>query len=284
MQQTNIYNLPESIFNAVFAGTQVPAETVIRVTELIGPPLQRQLKMQHWNDLEDDASMRLWSLLGQSMHYILGNFAPKNAIAEERISIDMDGVTITGQPDLYEGDGKITDWKVTSVWSFLSGVKPEWQCQLNVYAFLYRQLGFEIKELWINAILRDWQKGKVKADPDYPKIPFQAIRVPLWTEEEQLAYIRQRIALHKNTAVEPCTESERWRKPTRYAVKKIDGKRATSVQDTEEAAKQYLAVKVKEKDWSKYVIETRPGEDVRCKEYCIVAECCPFNIYREWPE
>ena len=64
MRLTNHYDLPPAIYQAVSGMTRKPEPHVYHPTELINNPLIRFLKMRHWDELEEDASDRLWALLG----------------------------------------------------------------------------------------------------------------------------------------------------------------------------------------------------------------------------
>jgi len=308
MKFSNVHNLPEAIVNAVSAYNYPPKEGRYSVTDLISPPQIRQLKMKFFDVLSEDVSERLWALLGQACHAVLDKSKPVDALAEEKLVVDFEGVTISGKSDLYH-DGSLEDYKITSTFSFLLsdkieicectkcggcdmppqrearrnmncpkcgekmitkkiGCKKEWFFQLQVYAWLHTRLGMPVKELWIRAILRDWQGSKVKADPDYPKISFQSVPVPLWTLDEQERYIRARIEAHK--ALNPqCSNEERWLRASSWAVMKNDNKRAFRVFDNIEQAENLAKT-----DKSFTVIE-RKGSYNRCLSYCPVRAVCP---------
>jgi hypothetical protein len=275
MQITNTHNLPEPIFKAVSAVWPIKPHRY-SVTDLIGPPLIRQLKIKHFAERVEDASDRLWLLLGKAMHHILDAHASVDAFAEEKLVADHNGYQIVGVSDTYKA-GIITDYKVTSVWSWVYAEDKDWEQQLNIYAWLWQHTGFTVYELWIRAILRDWTKRQVK--DDYPPIPFVSKRIRLWPHDEAQAYINERLRLHTATEVPACTPEEMWEKPTTYAVKKKKRKKALRVLDTKEEAEAWMA-KNEKADW----IEVRPGERVRCRDYCPVKQFCPNNIYRDSPD
>jgi hypothetical protein len=269
MKLTNRFNLPETLVNTVGIA-YAPKENRIGVTELIDSPLIRQLKLQHWDILEEDVSDKLWSVLGSACHYILEKGAPINAFGEEKLTFSIGNKTIAGKSDLYH-DEEISDWKVTSVWNFLLGAKDEWIAQLNVYKFLWEKMGYPVKSLKINAILRDWQKSKAKFDNTYPQIPFLSIDIPMWSTPIVTEYIFDRLAYHAIKPAPECTPEEKWQRESSFAVIKGDNKRATRVFDTEAEAQEYA------KSDSKYHVESRPGECVRCQDYCIVKNVCPYH-------
>lgn len=271
MKISNIHNLPDSIKQAVEVSNRPLLPDLISVTTLIDSPYIRYLRMKHWEELTEDASDRIWALLGSAVHYIIDKSETPAALTEERLTIThSSGIRISGMPDHYENE-EITDYKVTSVYSFLKGLKPEWEKQLNLYAFLFRAHGFPVKSLKIQAILRDWQRGKVLADPDYPIIPFMTVNVPLWSPERVQEYIDVQIAEHTADPVRFCIPAERWQKEPQFAVMKGDNKRATRVFDTEIEANMF---RQGHKDANKMLVVSRPGGYMRCQDYCNVAMYC----------
>jgi hypothetical protein len=278
MQITNQHNLPETIVNVLSQGSHKPKIGRYGVSDLIGAPLVRILKIKHWDELEQDVGDMMWLLLGKSVHYILEGGAPLEGIAEEKMVLPFGNVVVVGVPDLWHNE-IVNDYKITSVFSFLLGDKPEWERQLNVYAFMYYMNNFKVSGLKINAILRDWMKSKADREEDYPPIPFMSVDVPLWDTDKQRQYIIDRIELHSLAEAcsdaPICTPEERWERPTTYAVMKNKNKRAERVLTTEQAAKDWIDLAGDEK--AKYDIVMRPGESVRCTSYCVVRDVCPVN-------
>lgn len=283
MKITNRQNLPATIISAVSKHNYAPKEGRLSVTTLINPPQMEALRRQNWSELHEDAADRIWMLLGSAVHGVLEKVDDDNVIIEEKLELKHDGYVVPGVADLLEiiqPDGRdplhddghqVTDFKITSVWSFLHGVKPEWEKQLNLYAHGYRQAGFDIVRLQIIAILRDWSKGKAKYDKDYPNSQIHVVPVRLWPAEETQSYLESRVAIHKR-AIEhgtypPCTDEERWAKPDTWAVKKPLSKRATRVFESERDAQEYM-------DVDKHIIEYRPGANMRCDSYCSVSHLC----------
>ena len=276
MKITNNYKLPEPLYR-VLSSSYPPKEGRLSVTALTAGPMVYHLKLQHWAELEEDASGRLWALMGQMPHVILEKNTDKNAFAEEKLEMPFNGTVIVGVSDNFK-DNIITDWKVTSVWSGIKGCKPEWTAQLNIYAWLWRKHGFSVEALRVYAILRDWQRNRV--GDNYPPIPFKEFNVPLWTIERQEAYITERVKLFSEIPPPECTDEEKWKALPVYAVMKKGRKSALRLLDSEEAAKQWIEANG-HKDSSAISIQFRPGEAKKCKDYCPVAKFCPYNEYRE---
>lgn len=282
MRFTNIHSLPSAMVAALSDGWAPKVES-LSVTALIGPPRIRTLTMEHWDSMEEDVSSRLWALLGQGLHATLASYAANREVLVEQAikqKVDSGGgsIIVSGRPDSYES-GVINDYKITSVFSFLLGDKPEWEYQLNTYAFLYRGAGFPVTGLNIQAILRDWVESKTLIDANYPKIPFLTVPIPLWTAEDAAQYVMQRVDLHLTHPMNPCSDAERWARPDTYAVFKKSGKRALRVLDTLEEAQKWGADHHAEKPKDDLEIQKRKGSFVRCERFCAVRKFCDCNPY-----
>ncbi len=272
MKLTNNYNLPEPLVSAI---RNDPYDRVgdISISGLIRSPRMRILEKRHDLDISEDASDQIWKLLGQSVHSILERADTTNHLAEERMVASVLGWKVSGKPDLLGPDGILSDYKVTSVYSFLLGEKPEWEMQLNFYRWLYVQHGFKPKRLQIVAILRDWSRSRSKREPYYPQVPILRTDIPMWEIKRTEAEIEKLVTLHQRSELLPddslpeCTADQRWARPTTYAVKKEGNKKAYRVfEDSNKATA--LA------DQNGMVVETRPGENVRCEDYCLVNQWC----------
>lgn len=278
MKITNHYNLPEPIVKRMEADMYEPNADRIGVTALIDSPLIRHLRIKHWDVLEEDASERLWALLGSAVHYLFDNKPfTANRLTEERLELKHpSGLTIVGCNDDY-ADGVLTDYKVTSVWSYIYG-KSSWDNQLNVLAYLLSLNGFQVDKAQICLLLRDWQLRRAETESDYPKQPIAIVDIPLWSTDQQKAYVDERIRMHQAVPVPECTAEDKWERPTTYAVKKKGHKRALRVFDKFEDAQEFLKTSG---DIIETCIETRKGERVRCQSYCPVRQFCPFCEYVE---
>lgn len=275
MNLTNRLNLPLPIVRAV-EHDDYWQDGHISVTGLIQPPRIRQLTYRHRESITVDVADRIWPLLGSNTHYILERAAIDNALQEERLSIDVLGWKVTGKPDLYY-NRTVFDFKVTSVWSVLNGVKNEWEIQENLYAVLLRAYTFTVEQLAIIAILRDWSKHQVTKSRDYPDTQSVILPVTLWDPIDAGMYLEERVIMHQGAvrleddALPICTPAERWERPTQYAVKKRGNKRAARLLPTMEEAEMWAMDNMKEKPFE---IEVRPGESIRCASYCDCSNFC----------
>ena len=274
MRITNHANLPDAIVQAV-KNDPYPQQYTgdISVTRLIDAPQIRVLRERHWDELEEDAADRVWSLLGQVAHGILER-AETAAMTERRLFAKVGGWRVSGQFDRLAvlPDGTLQDYKVTSAWAVVNGLKPDWLHQLNCLRWLAERNGLAVRRLQVVAILRDWSRGKALGDPGYPQRQVQVLDVPVWPLEESGKYIRERVRLHRAASggrVPECTAEERWERPTTYAVMRRGRKSALRVFDSLESARELAAGE------SDRRVEVRPGRAIRCEEYCPVAKFCP---------
>ena len=71
MKITNNHNLPQSVVSAVSNDPYDRGGSDYTCTELISPVRQVMLRHRHGDEITEDASDRVWSLLGQAVHHIL---------------------------------------------------------------------------------------------------------------------------------------------------------------------------------------------------------------------
>ena len=272
---TNKQALPDVIVRAVSNDTYSRGKSDITVTQLIDSPRAVALRKNHGHEIVEDASDRIWSLLGQAVHSVLERAADESDLVEQRIYQDVLKWKLGGQFDLFS-DNVLYDFKVTSVWKIVNlknGCDPQWEAQLNVLAWLLRENGTEPQRLAIIAILRDWSKHKSR-DHGYPSDQVVEVQVPLWTHDQQTEYIYNRIVMHQdaqdNTKEMPlCTPEERWAKPDVFAVMKEGRKSAIKLyHNFDDASARSL------EEGDKFFVEHRKGGSVRCESYCSAAPFC----------
>ena len=292
MKYTNRHNIPQEIINAVHNDSYSKGKATISATGLLQPPRIRLLAQENYEKLTIDVSDEIWKLLGQSVHTILerANENNEDVITEQRMFTVVNDWTVSGQTDSIDvKSNTLKDYKVTSVWSIVSALKEgkvEWEQQLNIYAYLYKQTtGKTIDQLNIIAIARDWNKNQyLRSGGDYPPSPVTVLDIDLWSDEEQEDFIKQRVSIHQEAEVDYlindklpfCTDEERWRRKDTYRVEKKGRKTAVRVLDTQEEADEYMGG---HKDSKLLKVVEAKGECVRCANYCDVAEFC--NQYNE---
>jgi len=279
MKITNKQNLPAPLVKAVTTQSHSKEGADYSITELIKPPRITALEKLNWEKLEEDASDRLWALIGQMGHQVLWR-STEGGIAEYRFHTEVGGKKISGQVDYVVQDHEIIDYKFTSIWAVKDGVKPEWDQQLNCYKYLAEQYGVEVNELKIIAILRDWNINEAKRNPELPQAQVVVLPVRVWAKEAVEHWLRRRIALHENArsgVLQDCTPEEMWERPARYAVMKKGNKKASRVLDSKLEAGQWMA---SQPSPSQFEIEVRPAERPRCENYCSVSEFC--EQFKQW--
>lgn len=283
---TNKFNLPQTFVNITRRPTYSKGKANLSATELINSPRIVQLRKAHEAEVEYDVSEMVWSIFGTAIHGVLEHGKDDNHIVEQRVYSIIDGWTVSGQMDLQEvfEDGiVISDYKVTGAWSVMNE-KQDWHNQLNVYAWLIaRAKGIPVKGAQIIAIIRDWSAREAQTKDSYPPSPIATIDIPLWSYEEQEAYVKNRLSLHNDAYfahhaggdMPLCTTDDMWEKPMMYAVRKDGNVRAKSVHDTREFAQQALEqAQAKAKKGEVFLLEVREGERTRCKSYCQVSQFC----------
>lgn len=289
MHYTNKNNLPAGIYEALIKDTYdgvKDEQDSISISALINPPLQRQLYIKHQEEIVEDATDQIYHAMGTALHDVLDRISPENRMKNQRLSEVVDGLKVSGKPDLFEiNQGHLMDYKYTSVWSLVysgeSG-KIEWERQLNCYAWLLRKSGFTVNKLDIVVILRDWSKYNAKKEADYPQQQIQIVSIKDWGFAEQERYIMERVALHKHaqtvgTGDTPiCGDSDRWFKAGKFAVQEDGKSKATKLTDTKEEAENFVSGMTEKARKTVTIIE-RKGIDTKCANYCSVAKFCPYG-------
>lgn len=285
MKYTNAANLPQPLVDAVMFSDYDKVGD-ISVSGLIEPPRLHQLKKRHDDEIVEDVADGIWRLIGSIGHKIVERANTDNHLSEERLTTKLNGWIISGKADLLSPAMKISDYKFTSVYA-VKHEKADWTAQLNLYSWLYAAHGFFAKSAEIVAVLRDWSKPKAQREPDMPQVQAVVREVPMWGPEYQEAFALTRVQLHQAAETLPddelpeCTDTETWKRPDTWAVKKKGNKKAMpgGLHSTAESALAFALIK----DASLKTIETefRPGVNVRCESYCPVAQFCNQNLERQ---
>ncbi len=284
MEITNAYNIPDVFMRYAKLDKYSKGDSDISVTTLIDSPRIARLREQHKDSMTKDLSDMTYALLGTAVHGILESSQPKDGETyEERLYATMFDTTLSGAIDVQkiEPDGSvlIQDYKVCSVWAVM-GDKPEWEHQLNCYAWLVEKVKERpVSKLQIVAILRDWSRNKAEYDASYPQANVVVVDVPLWEFIDRQAYIERRVLAHQNRQEDAfsddlpfCSDAERWAKPDQYAVMKSGRKSAVKIFDDVREAELFIK---NHKSAGALSIDLRRGEFTRCeKNYCGVADYC----------
>jgi hypothetical protein len=281
---TNKFNLPAPVFKAIeWQEKSHKSNADISCTGLIDSPLRFWLGKKYYDQLEEDASDRLWALYGSLVHLVAEKYGKEvgGAHVEKQVIADVLGWKVSAILDYVLEGAVLSDYKFTSVWATMNGVKPEWESQLNVGLWLMRhgndeamaKIGATIKRLEICALFRDW----VPANKDRFPNKVEVLKVKVWSDKDAQAYIEKRVALHQAAAkvegVPPCcTDEERWMSDF-----------AVCLNSKKTALKAKIKTREEAEHWktelgADYIREAKPR---RCEEYCTYAKCgfCPWFDY-----
>jgi len=273
MKFTNRLRLPDVMVRAVSNDSYTKGDADISVTELLSPPQLRALRLKHGAEIEEDVSDRMWSLLGQSTHHIIerAGLQSLSSVNEVTVMAEYCGWKLKGQADHVALDeGTLYDFKVTSVWKVRDNIPaPEWVQQTNIYRrLLQREVGLSIDAIAIIAILRDWSKNEASRTSGYPQAQVVRLDIPLWGEAYADHFIAERLHLHQAPEPAPCSDADRWVKPSKYAVMKRGAQKAVRLFDTAQEAEELASSS------AAMYVEYRPGEAVRCQNWCPVSRWC----------
>lgn len=285
MKVTNKLGLPDPFVRAVSQKTYDNEGSWRTVTELIGPAKISHLRRKHEEDIEVDASELVYTIQGETAHALLERAAKsmreEGWFAEMRIHDEVQGQKISGAFDLYNPRTKtLIDLKVSTAWKAKGEPPQEWVAQTNLLAHLIRKRFMnrqgepqKVEKLKVLLIMRDHSKLEAKRDPQYPQLSVTYIDIPVWEDSKCQEYLNNRVVLHLKAELEPvsCSPEERWAKPTIWAIKKNGGVKSINGGKYADPIKADEALAKLGKG---YYIEYRPGENVRCENYCNVSKWC----------
>jgi hypothetical protein len=305
-------------------------KNVFSCTEIIDAPKAKVLWFRHKDEITVDVSDNFHTMDGSAIHYVVEKSNKKaGRLAEERLYIDVktgvthtlsDGVKITEAKwydtstwyvslkfDNYDDEEEcLEDYKRTSVYEAKSGLKENRVSQLNIGGFAMRMIGFPVSKIRACLFLKDWSAAMLKKEEQsaasngwtckYPPIPYAEFEPEVWSDEQCLTFIQDRVQLHvaaqslPDDKIPPCTPDERWYRGESFAIIKEGLKTAKKVikcddYDSREQALHTAEVTLqqyrdeKPKDAALFSIEVRPGNDGRCngdKKYCHVCQWCNY--------
>lgn len=314
---TNKHGLPSTFVNACLIDNHVTRGD-ISVTQLIDAPQIRYLRKRH--DYDEDVMDRIWALMGTAMHHVLElseieftdakhlmeaygvakkhekdllaeglmnlakekypNFEDPDVMLERTLSIEIDGMTISGTMDKFTKSKRVLeDYKNCSVYMYMNpSAQKKWGAQQNVYAYMLRRHGYEVETSDIMAIFRDFSNSGILRSKDYPKHPVARLPVTLHDDATIEKYLKKRVQLHRMADegnVPECTPKERWHTTDKYAIKEKSRKKALRVLDSEKAVEEWMYANDFKYDKKNLKVEFRPGNDNRCENYCSMSSVCP---------
>jgi len=208
----------------------------------------------------------------------LGQEKDEHIFYEKTMTVEVDGMLISGTMDKFNTQtGVLEDYKVSSVYNYIfPEAKQKWEAQQNVYAYILRENGYDVKSSQITAIFRDFSGMKAKTTKNYPKYPIENIKLKLYPHKKIHEYIQKRIHLHRQAEkgnVAECSFKERWATADTFAAMKKGGKRSMKNFIDKLEAEKFIEANSHKYDglW----METRKGENKRCDSFCDVRDVCP---------
>jgi len=194
---------------------------------------------------------------------------------EQRLKKQVGKWTVTGKFD-FVGEGRVTDFKTASVWSYMNQVNATKQTlQGSIYRWLDPKLITQ-DEMDIIHIFMDWKAGMVKSDPNYPAQRFRKQIFPLLSVAETESFIRRKLALteqywdHPEDEIPECDDDDLWRSEPVFKYYKNPEKTARSTKNFDNAHDARLRLI---EDGGKGFVKEVPGQVTACK-YCASFAIC----------
>lgn len=269
---------PKALINFLRASIQKPHPDLLRVSDLHDAPLIKHLMIKHWDDLVIDPNKHIPALLGTAWHAAMEANRDATHITETRLYRNIDGITITGQPDIVT-ETTIEDFKTASVYQYIKQDFAHWTAQLNSYLWLNQNL--KNKRLICWPLYKDWSAMEALRIKPYPPRRITKIMLTQWDPEHTEQIIKQRVAIHQQPPCE-CTREEKWQTDEQWALKSTKRKTAIRVLDTKEELGKYALAKGLDLTRPEYSIERRPGLCKRCQDWCPVNTFCQY--YKPQPQ
>ena len=283
---TNVHNWPEELVKSILKdryhnSDEAPSD--FSATQIINPIQQTILKERYKDSLKIfDISSAFWSFVGNMAHNLLEeSWAEVEGVkAEERLYTTVEGKVLSGKIDCF-ANGELRDYKTTKCYKVIKGDYADWSAQLNVYAYLLRQNGYEVKAARIIAILWDWSKQASFRDKNYPESQVQEIPIKLWSFDAQESYVTNRISMlteaaklrdDQIAALYSCSDHSMWSDTKDWAAMKEGAARATKTFQSETEGKVWLAEQ--KPSTPPLLLVERKTERTRCMSHCAVSEHC----------
>jgi len=173
-------------------------------------------------------------------------------------------------------DGRLFDYKTTSVYSYLLGNKDDdYAMQGGIYHWLNPELITD-DHVYIQFIFTDWQRSQSKRDSHYPQTRTKEHPVLMPSLQETEAFISSKLAQlnrYKDSPDEEipfCTDKELWRSQTSYKYYADPQKTIRATKNFEDKAEAHAFMASK---GGKGIVLAVPGEVKAC-DYCPAFSVC----------
>ena len=277
MRWENKYNLSDRVIR-VLKGRykdRRPELNRLSITDLIDDPLPRILFINHWDDIVRDYSDLFTMVQGIALHSRYEYCAGDDEDTECKFEDVIDGVIVVGKADSYiPKDETVLELKQTGVYGPKYRI-PKWTKQMNMYAWQRRTRGMSVKKLLVDIWYRDWKQNNIYWR-DYPQIPYECIKLDLWSFDKQESYIRSQVKKHlacvpreKPEQYEhPCSDKQRG---IRWEAYKGKNKTNSKVGETYDEVSQWVS---QQSVGTFRIVQSDP---IFCSRYCRSRSVCPFS-------
>lgn len=188
---------------------------------------------------------------------------------EQRSTRKVGKWTISGKFD-FVGDGRVEDFKSTSVFTAIHGTKDEdYIWQLSIYRWLNPNLITQ-DEGAIQWIFTDWVRAKAMADKNYPQNRHVEKIFPLKTIQETDSFIKRKLELIERywdapeDKIPECSIDELWQSDPTFKYYKDPTKTARSTKNFDNKQEAYARLR---EDGGVGLVKEVPGTVKACK-YC----------------
>lgn len=274
MNYTNKHNLPDRVIRVLIGKYKQrrPELNRLSITDLIDDPLPRILYINHWDDIVRDYSDLITMVQGISLHSRYEDNAAEGDNAELKLEDAIEEMIVVGKADI-NPENVIIEVKQTGVYGPKYRME-KWTKQMNAYAWQRGKRGQQVDELLVDVWYRDW-KQKNTYWKDYPQIPYEELKLNLWSFEKQDKYIRSQVQKHVHHPVfdtpeqyeKPCSDKQRG---IRWEAYKKTNKTPTKVGETYDEVSQWTQ---KQKD----IFRIEQSEAIFCSKYCKSRSVCKFS-------
>ena len=286
MRLTNKTGLPETLVRVaekLANNHPVFDDSAYSVTELLNSERQIVLGRRFADQIEMDVqdTFSMWN--GTAIHALLETEAASltGYESERRLEANFDGITISGQYDLYEiSSDTIIDYKTSKVANIdkqRTLKEDKWLRQLYLYKRLRQENGLSVpKKGRIIAMATDFSKMKV-GTKGYPEHPIQILEwdlddiafeeAVLYEAIEKARKVKETIS--KGDEPGDCTFSDCWCSED-WAVMKKGAKRAIAKFGSYDEAFNY---RLEQENKEETRVYHRVSDFVNCRNYC---KCAPF--------
>ena len=194
---------------------------------------------------------------------------------EQRAKKQVGKHIVSGKFD-FVGDGRVEDFKTTSVYTAIHGTNDEkYSWQGSIYRWLNPKLVTK-DQMAIQFIFTDWSRQKAMQDPKYPPQRIQQRIIPLKSIQETDAFIKRKLNQIDELWDLPedklplCTDEELWRSDPVFKYYKNPQKTARSTANFDSKQEAYLRLA---QDGNVGIVVEKPGQVTACK-YCSAFSIC----------